>query len=50
MEEKQIRIGLRLPQELKDEFSAVCKERCINQSELIRSLIVNWLEETKKTK
>ena len=46
-EDKQIRIGIRLPQELKEEFTQICKERCINQSELIRKLIVDWINSEK---
>lgn len=47
MKDKQIRIGVRMPLELKEEFMAACKERAINSSELVRQLIIQWLQRTK---
>lgn len=45
--DKQIRIAIRMKEDEKKEFMDLCKERCINSSELIRSLIRKWINENK---
>lgn len=45
MIDKQIRIAVRLDKDLKDRFQTMCKERAINSSELVRQLIIRWMEE-----
>lgn len=43
MKDKQIRIAVRLPEDLKEKFMLMCKERAINSSELVRQLIQTWI-------
>ena len=38
-------IRVRVSQELKDDFTALCKSRAINSSELLRQLITQWITE-----
>lgn len=48
MQEKRIRaevIRVRVDKETKDLFNTICKDRCINQSELLRTLIERWMYE-----
>jgi metal-responsive CopG/Arc/MetJ family transcriptional regulator len=46
--DRQIRIAVRVPQALKDRFQALCAERAINSSELVRQLIVSWISEQEQ--
>lgn len=47
--DKQIRIAIRMKEDEKKEFMDLCKEKCINSSELIRFLIRKWINENKNT-
>ena len=47
--DKQIRIAIRMKEDEKKEFMDLCKEKCINSSELIRYLIRKWINENKNT-
>ena len=47
MDDKQIRIAIRVPQELKDEFQEICKKKYINGSELLRHMIIDWIEKNR---
>ena len=46
--DKQIRIAVRMKEDEKAEFLNLCKDLCINSSELIRSLIRKWINEHKQ--
>lgn len=45
--DKQIRIAVRMSEELKKEFMALCKDKAINSSELIRQLVQQWIRQQK---
>ncbi len=48
-ENKRITIQIRLDKELKDRFQAICKQKAVNGSELIRQLIEQWTNEQENT-
>lgn len=43
MEKARTVLQIRLEKELKEEFDRLCDERCINKSNLIRKMIVDWM-------
>lgn len=47
--QKNVFIQIRVSQELRDSFQKLCKEQCINSSELIRQLISKWIENQTTT-
>ena len=42
--QKNVFMQIRVSQELRDTFQKLCKEQCINSSELVRQLIGKWIE------
>ena len=49
MDNKRIVLQIRLEKELKDDFQALCKQKAINSSELLRQLITQWISEQQDT-
>lgn len=49
MDNKRIVLQIRLEKELKDDFQALCKQKAINSSELLRQLITQWIQEQQDT-
>ena len=47
IKEKDIRLNIRLPEKLREEFRAACARRCVNGSELIRRFIEEWTSKNK---
>lgn len=49
MEEKgrEIRLNVRIPEELREEFRAACTKQCVNGSELLRHFIKEWTAKNK---
>ena len=47
-EEKATYIRIRISKEIKEQFQQLTKEKAINQSELIRQLIINWINRQQK--
>lgn len=43
--DKDTVIRVRVPQRLKDDFQALCKSKAINSSELLRQMIIQWMQE-----
>jgi metal-responsive CopG/Arc/MetJ family transcriptional regulator len=41
-------IHIRIQKELKDQFDELCKDNAINQSELIRKWIVEYIQKTSQ--
>ena len=41
------RLNIRIDDELKKEFMALCKKKAINSSELVRQLIKEWTDKNK---
>lgn len=44
---KDIRLNIRISEELKDEFQRVCDTKSVNGSDLIRKFIKRWVSENK---
>lgn len=44
-QDKNTYIRIRIAKDIKDQFQKITKEKAINQSELIRQLIVKWISE-----
>ena len=47
IKEKDIRLNIRIPEKLREEFRAACARRCVNGSELIRRFIEEWTPKNK---
>ena len=45
--EKEIRLNIRISEELREEFRAACTKRCVNGSELVRRFIEEWTAKNK---
>lgn len=45
---KRVVLQIRIEKELKEQFQQVCKNKDINTSALLRTLITNWLQENNK--
>lgn len=45
--EKEIRLNIRISEELREEFRTACTKRCVNGSELVRQFIKQWTAENK---
>lgn len=45
--DKQIRVAVRLPEDLKNDFMTLCEEKAINSSALIRKWIEDWTNQQK---
>lgn len=43
--DKDTVIRVRVPQKLKDDFQQLCKHKAINSSELLRQMIMQWMQE-----
>ena len=41
---KQTRIAVRVPEETKNKFNKICKEKCLNGSLLIRKFIDDFIK------
>lgn len=41
-------LHIRIPGELKDRFTAICKKEAINPSRLVRKLVEDWMEESEE--
>lgn len=46
--EKEVRIGIRVTEELRREFMEICDEKAINASKLLRKWIEDFIEQNKK--
>lgn len=46
--DKDAVIRIRLSQQLKDTYQQCCKQKAINPSELLRQLIIQWVEQQQK--
>lgn len=44
---KDIRLNIRISEELRDEFQRVCDTKSVNGSDLIRKFIKRWVSENK---
>lgn len=49
-QQKDFRLNIRIPVELRNEFYRVCNEDYVKPSEKIRSLIVDYIRESKENK
>lgn len=43
--QKDVFIQVRVPKELRMQFQALCKSKAINSSELLRQMIMQWMQE-----
>lgn len=48
--EKEVRIGVRITEKLRDEFMDICNENSYNASALIRRWIEEFIKKNKKNK
>lgn len=46
-DEKEIRMNIRINRELREEFQAICKQKAMNGSELIRQFVQKWVNKNK---
>lgn len=44
---KDIRLNIRISEELRDEFQNVCNSKSVNGSDLVRKFIERWVFENK---
>lgn len=44
---KDIRLNIRISEELRDEFQRICDAKSVNGSDLIRKFIKRWVSENK---
>lgn len=44
---KKYSIKFVISEELKEEFTQICKEKNVNMSSLLRSFIINWINKNK---
>lgn len=45
---KDIRLNIRISEELRDEFQRICDVKSVNGSDLIRKFIERWISENRK--
>lgn len=43
--QKDVFIQVRVPKELRTQFQTLCKSKAINSSELLRQMIMQWMQE-----
>ena len=43
--QKDVFIQVRVPKELRMQFQTLCKSKAINSSELLRQMIMQWMQE-----
>ena len=48
MSEKEIRLNIRLSEDLRNEFRELCKENAVNSSELIRQFVEKWVRDHRR--
>lgn len=45
---KDIRLNIRVSEELRNEFQRLCNDKSVNGSDLIRKFIEKWISENRK--
>ena len=47
-EENNATWQIRLPKSLRDDFRQICEDKALNSSEIMRRLLVEWVDANKK--